>query len=186
MYGFDLSFVNADLFLPHCPPPPVSCSLPCTCAAYSSLDQLLACPYFICASGVLQHIPFLRHPSDWHAPYKQEVESCQGPMPEHTHSIFVMHSFAVDWQYRFSFYACVILLPYVWVTPSFWSFVISVTLLGYYGTKMWWMAGLLRTLQPSYLCDTVLTAVADVLASIRGVRLGGTSMGTVCISFCSI
>ena len=98
----------------------------------------------------------------------------------------VTHGFAVDWQYRLSFYACVTLLPYAWVTPLFWPFVISVTLLGHCGTKMWWMAGLLRMLQPSYLCDTVLTAVAGVLASIGGARLGGTSIRTIWISFCSI
>ena len=84
--------VNADLFLPPCPLPPVSCLLPCTHAAYSSLDRMLACPYFIRASGVLRHVPFLRHPSDQHASYKQKVESCQVSTLECTHSIFKTYS----------------------------------------------------------------------------------------------
>ena len=100
--------------------------------------------------------------------------------PEACFFYAIMHGFAVDWQYRLLFYAYMTLSLYMWVTSSFWPFVISVTLSGHCSTKMWWMAGLWRILQPSYLCDTVLIAVVGVLTSIRGARLGGTSMRTIC------
>jgi hypothetical protein len=104
----------------------------------------------------------------------------------------VTHSFAVDWLHRFQSYVRETLLLYVWVTRSFRPLVISVTLLGHCGIPamiegwLWWMAGLLRTLQPSCSYDSELTAAAVVLASVQSARLGGTSTGIVCTSFCSI